>query len=533
MRGFGDMHKIWHTSTSATRRRLLRTGVSAGALLAAPALAPSSAQQVAPLTEVCRTRRFEVPLFTGSTGDYARITALTDGTTLRAVASPVLNALDAPRLSAGYQIHARINPVLLADAQTRVSVALNNTLSERVTSWHWHGIALPEADDGVFALAQPGATRQVNLVLPARGGTMWLHPHPHGQTARQTFEGLACPLVVRDALERTFAQKLDLELGHNDVVLMLQDARYSADGRVVYAPREGEAYEGVFGACIAVNGVDAPVWNAPAGWLRLRIVNAANARLFKLGVRQGGEWHPFFLLGVDQGLLPVPVEQWHVFLAPGQRVDMLLDPRAWAQEAPVFLASDSFDPMHGNARAHEKSGLPQGSALALMQIRAAPTSRRLPDIPKVLDERAVWRGTLPTTDRDFTLTTTGALWRMNGKTYKADEVPIKLARGVREVWSFNNSQRAMPHPMHLHGFSFVVLERKDSPDQVSALAVDAQGRLANDLGINDTVTVWPGETVRIAVDFSHAFDTAQRYVVHCHNLEHEDSGLMLNFRVGA
>jgi suppressor of ftsI/bilirubin oxidase len=513
------------------RRRLLRAGAGAGALLAVPAIAPSVAQQIAPLAEVCRTQQFETALPTGTAGDYARLTRLQSGAILRAVTAPALSAPDAPRLSAGYQTGQRINPVLVVDAQYEVSVDLTNALDSRVTSWHWHGVALPEADDGVFALAQPGATRRVTLKLPARGGTMWLHPHPHGQTAQQTFEGLACPLIVRDAVERALAKRLELELGRNDVVLMLQDARYGNDGRVVYAPRAGEPYEGVFGACITVNGVDAPVWNAPPGWLRLRIVNAANARLFKLGVRQGGQWHPLWLIGTDQGLLPAAVTQRHVFLAPGQRIDVLLDARAWQPDVPVFLASDTFDPMHGTARAHEKSGLPHGSAVALMQIRAATTPARLPELPKVLDERAVWQGTLPTADRDFTLTTTGALWRMNGKTYKAEEVPIEVARGAREVWSLNNSQRGMPHPMHVHGFAFVVLERKDSPEHVRALAIDPQGRLANDLGINDTVVVWPGETVRIGIDFAHTFTQAQRYVVHCHNLEHEDGGLMLNFRV--
>jgi suppressor of ftsI/bilirubin oxidase len=200
---------------------------------------------------------------------------------------------------------------------------------------------------------------------------------------------------------------------------------------------------------------------------------------------------------------------------------------------PAFLASDTFDPMHGKALAHEASGLPHGSGIALMHIKPGKPALRLPPLPKTLDETARWQGVAPEVDRDFTLTTTGTVWRMNGKTYKLDEVPIEVARGAREIWSFNNSQRGMAHPMHLHGFSFTVLERKDSPPQVQALAIDARGRVANDLGINDTVIVWPGETVRIQVNFLHKFEAAQRYVVHCHNLEHEDGGLMLNFRVGA
>ena len=58
-----------------------------------------------------------------------------------------------------------------------------------------------------------------------------------------------------------------------------------------------------------------------------------------------------------------------------------------------------------------------------------------------------------------------------------------------------------------------------------------RGRTAQDAGQVDTVLVWPGETVRIAVDFSIPFRGEQRYMFHCHNLEHEDLGMMLGFSV--
>ena len=85
--------------------------------------------------------------------------------------------------------------------------------------------------------------------------------------------------------------------------------------------------------------------------------------------------------------------------------------------------------------------------------------------------------------------------------------------------------------MHLHGFHFRVVERLGSPAQVRRLAVTPTGLMAADQGWLDTVMVWPGETVRIAIDFSQPFSGTQLYMFHCHNLEHEDQGLMLNFAV--
>ena len=77
------------------------------------------------------------------------------------------------------------------------------------------------------------------------------------------------------------------------------------------------------------------------------------------------------------------------------------------------------------------------------------------------------------------------------------------------------------------------MERLNSPQQISANARFGRGRTVSDLGWKDTVLVWPGETVKIAIDFSHDFNGSQTYLLHCHNLEHEDAGMMVNFRVNA
>jgi FtsP/CotA-like multicopper oxidase with cupredoxin domain len=86
--------------------------------------------------------------------------------------------------------------------------------------------------------------------------------------------------------------------------------------------------------------------------------------------------------------------------------------------------------------------------------------------------------------------------------------------------------------MHLHGYFFRVLARRGSPEQVRLRAVDASGRLATDLGLKDTVLVWPGETVAVVPDFGTPdYVGEQMFLLHCHNLEHEDQGMMLNVRV--
>lgn len=125
------------------------------------------------------------------------------------------------------------------------------------------------------------------------------------------------------------------------------------------------------------------------------------------------------------------------------------------------------------------------------------------------------------------------VWRINGLTYDVKATPIVVKRGDTEVWEIRNADRSMPHPMHVHGFQFRVLSREGSPEQQRRLAVAENGLAATDLGWKDTVLSWPGETVRLVTDFSHPFLGDQVYMVHCHNLEHEDGGMMLNLKVTA
>ncbi len=113
------------------------------------------------------------------------------------------------------------------------------------------------------------------------------------------------------------------------------------------------------------------------------------------------------------------------------------------------------------------------------------------------------------------------------------ETPVTVQRGARETWLLRNNRASMPHPMHIHGFQFRVIERRDSPAQIKALATRSNGLLPQDTGLLDTVLVWPGESVRIALDFGHPFSGDQTYMLHCHNLEHQDKGMMIGYKVKA
>ena len=180
------------------------------------------------------------------------------------------------------------------------------------------------------------------------------------------------------------------------------------------------------------------------------------------------------------------------------------------------------------------TAFPEGAPRALLELRVRERAPRRATIPARLSTPGAI-DTANATERPIRLGFAKGRWRINDRVFAMGETPIEVKRATVETWLIRNYFNSMPHAMHLHGFHFQVLERQTSPDQVAALKIDDRGRLATDLGRKDTVLVWPGESVRVAIDFTlpatAAFSGDQIYMFHCHNLEHEDGGMMVGVRV--
>jgi suppressor of ftsI/bilirubin oxidase len=402
--------------------------------------------------------------------------------------------------------------------------------------------------NGTF-LVPPGERHDYDFTVLNRAGTYWYHPHPHGRTATQTYRGLYGLLLVDDDDERALRNALDLVPGVTDLPLVLQDRRAGAG----YAPTAEDRVHGFLGDALYVNGADCPFLDVASRIYRLRILNAANARTLALAFRTAaGTVLPFTLIGNDGGLLPAPMQCTQAFLATAERIDVLVDLRDAAVGEKVWLETRSFDAMHagglaparddraaqGHAMAGEPTATgqahagtwPEGGARTLLELRVRRHVRYDRRVPAALSTRA-GIDTAGAPERAFRLGFAKGRWRINDRVFEMGVTPIEVARGTQETWLLRNYHTSMPHAMHLHAFAFEVRARETSPDAIDALAIDPQGRLATDLGRKDTVLVWPGESVRIAIDFTHPFPGPQTYMFHCHNLEHEDAGMMLGVAV--
>ena len=441
-----------------------------------------------------------------------------------------------------------LNPTLRLRQGENIHTRLLNELDEP-TIVHWHGLHVETSQDGHPAAAiGPGESYRYDVPVVNRGGLYWYHPHPDMLTARQAYFGQAGLLLVEDDDELRLRADLDLELGRTDIPLVIQDKRLDEDGQLVYSPSPQEQMMGWTGDVIAVNGTVNPQMVVTPRTYRLRLLNGSNARIYRPALIHGDRRLPLLLIGTDGGLLaePQPVDQ--LFLAPGERVDLLVDLRALTSGDVVLLKSVPFNPMHNEMMMGMGMGGMMAGASGAMDTPAT-TSQLAEGVEFILLKMLVQDGPhydlpLPSTlsqlppfaqdgapSRPFLLTAQAGQWRINGARFAMSEDLFTVRANTTEVWAITNHMMSMPHPMHWHGFMARVLERRGSPAQVRASAVDIQGRLVTDLGLKDTVLIWPGETVRLAIDFSHSFTGEQRYLYHCHILEHEDQGMMVNFRV--
>jgi len=379
---------------------------------------------------------------------------------------------------------------------------------------HWHGLTPPEEFDGHprFAVG-PGGRYPYRFEVENRAGTYWYHSHTHHLTAEHTYRGIGGLLLVEDEEESA----LGLPSGDREIPLVLQDRRLDREGRPIFG--DGSLLEGYMGDEPFANGIRRAHLEVESALYRLRILNGSNARIFRLGRSDG---RPLILIGNDGGLLERPVALPWIDASPGERLDVLLDLRECAVGENVVLRTLPFQ-IHEEARESRGSTL-QGSPMEMVEFRVTRATRDSRPIPSTLVAPHLPDPAASVRERTFLLTSeldpysrTMMHHQINGREFRMGQVDEYVPFGDTEIWTFVNDN-AFAHPIHMHATHFRVLSRTGGRGQV----------MPWEQGLKDTVLVHPDETVSIAIRF-----TAHRglYPLHCHILEHEDVGMMLNILV--
>jgi FtsP/CotA-like multicopper oxidase with cupredoxin domain len=437
-----------------------------------------------------------------------------DGLTLtaRRTTYEIASGVVAPVMTWG---EGPVGPTIVARRGERARILMRNELTDPTIA-HWHGLRPPEEMDGHprFEVGR-GESYSYDFSVDERAGTYWYHSHAHMRTGEQVYHGLAGLFIVRDDEE----DALGLPSGEREIGLVLQDKRLDAAGRPVYGGMGRDMMEGFLGDTPFVNGVRYPTVGVQSALYRLRILGAANARIFRVGLSSGS---PLVLIGTDGGLLERPVELPWVDVATGERVDLLVDFSRVPIGSTVRLRSLGFpDPVVGGGMGMGPgmgaAGRRQGAEFDLLEFRVEREVREESRIPVAL-------GTVPRTPRasanrvrEFRFRSVMMDHTINGRSFAMERIDERVPFGAVEIWRFVNDS-PFPHPVHMHAVHFQVLSR-----------VGGRGRVFPwEEGWKDTVLLHPGEQVEVISRFdSHR----GLFLLHCHNLEHEDMGMMMNFSI--
>ncbi len=389
---------------------------------------------------------------------------------------------------------------------------LRNELKEHTTI-HWHGIRLPNAMDGVPYMTQPPVEPGQSFFYaftPPDAGTFFFHPHC--DTVTQLGRGLAGVLIVEELAEK--------QLFHADLVCAIKDWRLKPDGEFdVFMTAKGASHAGTFGTLETVNGKPSESFEALAnGWVRLRVLNLDVSRIVTVAL-DGAEG---FLIATDGNPLqpPLPLKSWR--LGPAMRADIAFrmprdrnvqlqnvwgaKPELLAEIAPIESALPGIGPLPMLAPSLVPEADPSAAERITFDLTAGHVS---PELEAWLKESGLGQDALCLPGQTF--------WAINGRawagqSHKLTPPPLaELKLGKPYIFEIFNGTPHQ-HPMHLHGHTFRVL-RSNKKDIVPHLA--------------DTVLVAPKERVEICFIADNPGD----WMMHCHIIEHQETGMMGYVRI--
>ncbi|MFK7880147.1 multicopper oxidase family protein [Roseobacter sp.] len=407
-------------------------------------------------------------------------------------------------------------PEIRLRAGERVRQRLVNELPQ-ATAVHWHGIRIENSMDGAAPLTQapvpPGEEFDYDFVAPD-AGTYWYHSH--NRSTEQVARGLAGPLIVED---------LDPWLGESgaatrELVLVLDDWLLDSNAGIVedrWDDLHAASHGGRMGNTVTVNGAAYPELVVRRGErIRLRIINTATDRIMPLALPD----MTARLIALD-GHPVTPRDVETLVLGPAQRADVVIDGRKNGEAQAGLL----LDPGNGEwveiaAIIHAGEPVPESNS----DVKPLPAWRMLPapDLSNPQRETLLMEGGAMRGVQEARfggkkmgfreLASNGMVWAFNGVAHGMEEPMFRSALG-RTVHLEMTNRSMFPHAIHLHGHHFTIQSQSGS---------------ANSPGdVRDTVLIGTDETVEIAF----VADNPGVWMIHCHMLSHQKSGMMGWFEV--
>jgi FtsP/CotA-like multicopper oxidase with cupredoxin domain len=388
--------------------------------------------------------------------------------------------------------------------------------------------------------------------------TLWYHDHRLDFTAANVYAGLAgfyCLFDEDDTGDENTGWHLP-SFPKYDIPLILQDIRFAAvDGgaQVVF---DNWNTDGMLGDRMTVNRRITPRFNVEPRKYRFRILNGGPSRFYELFLRaeRGGsrrfEYPKFVAITGDGNFLPEPLVTESIFLGVAQRADVILDFSGYKPGDHVYL-HNLLQQLNGAGPtgAYMDFDDPESNLLRFDVVPlTAPDKSRIPDQfrpwPRI-DLSKVKR------ERVWTFDYEGGLWTINNRVMDPNRVDAGIDQGSAEIWTFRNGGRNWSHPIHSHFVEFLFLEINGRPYRENYIqdigAHDVRGRdldlepvLGKPPGTRspvdsffggrrrDVAVLLPSDEMKIYMIWP---DFLGKYVMHCHNVVHEDHAMMIRWDI--
>ena len=266
----------------------------------------------------------------------------------------------------------------------------------------------------------------------------------------------------------------------------------------------------MLGDTFLVNGAVQPFLRVKRRKYRFRVLNGSNARFYALGLSTG---QPLLQLGTEGGFFEAPLPRDSMLIGVAERVEFILDFTNVPTGTQIVL-EDRLHQQDGRGPAGDFQNPELREHIPLLRF---DVEERVPDasvIPARLRDPFPPDPFPPVQHRHFLFERSQGAWQINGRFFDGNRVDANPRLNDIEIWTLRNGGGGWWHPIHIHLSPFEILRRNGVPPPPWERAM------------KDMVVLGPNDEVDLRI---HPHDYRGRYVMHCHNVEHEDMAMMLRW----
>jgi FtsP/CotA-like multicopper oxidase with cupredoxin domain len=356
--------------------------------------------------------------------------------------------------------------------------------------------------------------------------SLWYHDHHLDFTSQNVYKGMFGSYNLFDELD-TGEETTGLRLpsGPYDVPIFFSDPLFDQDYQLVFDLFD---LDGILGDKFAANGAIQPFLNVDKRRYRFRLYNPGPSRWYQFALFDGSNFVPFWQISSDGNLLPQAVQVSNVRLSVAERVDIIVD-FSKISASRLYLVN-RLEQVNG--RGPTGNVLTPGTPIVQINIGSLPARkdasadpanglalRPLPDP----DFKALQALAAKARTRTWVFERGNGAWQVNGKFFDQDVINASIDQESEEVWIIQNGGGGWAHPVHMHFEEHRVLSQNGVPVRPNT---QSNGSIA--YARRDVVPLGPDSEVRVFMRFR---DMKGRYVMHCHNVVHEDHAMMIRFDI--